>query len=97
MYLYFEIEKVGAIKCAIEKKRSTEELHKVSESIFKFIMKYFYTHFSGGRIRGQAKHRRKKICTNYRISVSFALLYLLLLKLLKSIEIEIEIDGVKIK
>jgi hypothetical protein len=41
MYFNFEIEKVEAIKCAIEKKRSTEELHKVSESIFKFIMKYF--------------------------------------------------------
>lgn len=71
MYFSFEIEKVEAIKSAIEKKRSTEELHKVSESIFKFIMKYFYTHFNGGETTGRAKKRYRRIrkmCTNCRIS-----------------------------
>jgi hypothetical protein len=72
MYFSFEIEKVGAIKCAIEMKRSNKELHKVSESIFKFIMKYFSLTLS--REGKGIKHRRRKICTNCRISVSFALL-----------------------
>lgn len=60
MYFSFEIEKVEAIKSAIEKKRSTEELHKVSESIFKFIMKYFYTHFNWGETTGRAKRSREE-------------------------------------